>query len=169
MDGWTKVARLAMAGLVVAGLTAWAGPPGAGAAEQGRAPAPVEEHCVLVVLDQAPDGELRTTDPVCSTTRAGALQRVGTATLLADFPIGVHYDGAGFTGSSVTVMGSSCIGGWLNLPGSWNDRISSTLNGCPTIRHYQHVYLTPPSATTYSPGGNLGALSDEVSSIQYLG
>jgi hypothetical protein len=173
MQGWTKVVRPGLAGLVVMAATAWASAPGAGAVERSAPPAAAEEaeeeeHCVLVVLDQGPDGELRTADPVCGPTRPGALQRVGTATLLADFPIGVHYDGAGFTGSSVTVMGSGCTGGWLNLPGSWNDRISSTLHGCPTIRHYQHVYLTPPSVTTWSPGGNLGSLSNEVSSIQYL-
>jgi hypothetical protein len=167
MHGWTKLARLGLAALVT-GSTAWAALPPAGAAERGGPVGAAEEHCVLVVVDQAPDGELITADPVCRSTRGGALERAGRGTLLADFPIGVHYDGAGFTGSSVTVVGSACTGGWLNLPGSWNDRIASTLNGCPTIRHFQHVYLTPPSVTTHLPGGNLGSLSDEVSSIQYL-
>ena len=167
MQGWERARALGGAGLLVA-ATAMAGLP-ATAAGAGAGEPPAEEHCVLVVIGQAPDGELRTEPLVCSASRPAALRRAAPATpLAADFAIGVHYDGAGFTGSSVTVVGSSCIGGWLNLPAAWNDRISSTLNGCPQIRHFLHVNLAGTSASTFSPGGNLGALSNEASSIQYL-
>src|SRR5690606_8486404 len=107
---------------------------------------------------------------VCATSQAAALEAAGVPiTALADWPIGIHYDGANFTGDSVTVVGADCTGGWLNLPGSWNDRISSTLHGCPHIKHHLHVNLTGTSQTTSAPGGNLGStLNNEVSSIQYL-
>ena len=166
MHGWKRAA-----GRAAAGLLALAAPLVGGAGPASGDPHPragAEEHCVLVVIGQQPDGELLTAPLVCSPTQAAALARARDRSPLADFPIGVHYDGAGFTGSSVTVVGSSCIGGWLNLPAAWNDRVSSTLNGCPQIKHYLHVNLGGTTSTTFSPGGNLGALSDEVSSIQYL-
>jgi hypothetical protein len=168
MHDWERARILLGAGLLVA-ATAVTTLPTAAVAGAGVAGPPAEEHCVLVVAGQAPDGELLTEPLVCSASRPAALRRAeeGTA-LAADFAIGVHYDGAGFTGSSVTVVGSSCIGGWLNLPAAWNDRISSTANGCPQIRHFLHVNLAGTSASTFSPGGNLGALSNEASSIQYL-
>lgn len=134
------------------------------------APPDGEEHCVLVVVDKAPDGELKTAPMVCDSSRSRALAAAGVPTArLADWAIGTHYDGAGFTGASVTVVGADCTGGWLNLPASWNDRISSTLHGCARIKHHLHVNLTGTSQTTYAPGSNLNStLDDETSSIQYL-
>jgi hypothetical protein len=141
--------------------------PAAGAA---RAPAsPPEEHCVVQVVGQdAATGEVRLSDLTCDRTRDVALRRAGAATAAADHPIGVHFDGAGYTGSSLTVVGADCTGGWLNLPAAWNNRISSTLNGCPRIRHFDGANLTPPEQTTLSPGGNLLSLNNKASSIQYL-
>jgi hypothetical protein len=105
----------------------------------------------------------------CATSQARALRRAGVApAALATFSIGVHYDGFDLTGSSLTVVGVDCLGGWLNLPSTWNNRISSTLNGCPRIRHYDGVNLGTPQETTFSPGGNLGALNNIASSVQYL-
>jgi hypothetical protein len=152
--------------LVTAVLVAAATGPGSGAA----AAAPeAEEHCVLRVVAPAADGGLRTAPMVCSASREVALARAATTATAADWAIGVHYDGAGFTGSSVTVVGADCTGGWLNLPANWNDRISSTLHGCPHIRHFVHANLTGPAQTTAEPGANLGpTLNNEVSSIQYL-
>jgi hypothetical protein len=113
-------------------------------------------------------GELRTAPLVCGPTRARALRRARVADSPTTFAIGVHYDGADLTGSSLTVVGADCLGGWLNLPSTWNNRISSTLHGCPRIRHYDGVNLGTPQETTYSPGGNLGPLNNIASSVQYL-
>jgi hypothetical protein len=94
--------------------------------------------------------------------------RASGATALVDWPIGVHYDGASLTGSSLTVMGADCTGGWLNAPAGWSNRISSTAHGCPRIRHYDGYWLVSPEETTLWPGGNLLALNNRTSSIQYL-
>jgi hypothetical protein len=66
--------------------------------------------------------------------------------------IGVHYDAANGLGSSLTVNGSNCIGGGLNVPLSWNDRISSTLNGCPTIQHFENTNYAGGSFFSYGSG-----------------
>ena len=134
----------------------------------GATAAPREEHCVVRVLGQRPTGELETTAPTCAPTRDQALARSG-ATADADVPIGYHYDGVDLTGSSFTVVGSSCVGGWLNLPATWVNRVSSTLHGCPHIRHFDGNNLTGASQMTVYPGGNLAAaMNNKTNSIQYL-
>jgi len=139
----------------------------------------VEDHCVVRVVDQLDSGELVVSEPDCYSTfdaamaaegvdawGEGASARVESAA--ATFTIGTHYDGAGFTGSSMSVVGSNCAGGWVNVASNWNNRISSTLNGCPRIRHYSGYSLTGSFESTLSPGGNLGPLNNQTSSLQYL-
>lgn len=133
----------------------------------GGAPAPPEEHCVVRVTGQAPTGQLQLTRPVCAPTRGAAVRAAGPSAT-ADWAIGTHFDGAGLTGSSLTVYGADCTGGWLNLPAGWSNRISSTAHGCPRIRHYDGFWLISPEETTLWPGGNLVALNNRPSSIQYL-
>ena len=71
---------------------------------------------------------------------------------LTDGIIGVHYDANNGTGSALTVNGSTCNGGGLNVPVSWNDRISSTYNGCGTITHYENTNYGGSSLTTFGSG-----------------
>jgi hypothetical protein len=135
-------------------------------ADHGAA-APREEHCVVRIVGQAPDGELRTTTPTCKPTRSAALGASG-ARAAGDFPIGYHYDGYSLTGSSFVVVGTGCIGGWLNLPPEWINRVSSTLHGCGHIRHFDKYDLVSPNQMTIYPGGNLLSLNNRTNSIQYL-
>jgi hypothetical protein len=90
------------------------------------------------------------------------------AARMSSFTIGVHFDGFSFTGDSFTVVGDDCSGGWLNLSASWVNRISSTMHGCPRIRHFDGYNLTFTSQTTVAPGGNLLLLANATNSIQYL-
>lgn len=137
-----------------------------GTATPGAA-APREEHCVVHVVGRAADGALVTTTPVCAASLTTARSAAGVSA--ADWVIGQHFDGQNLTGSSFQVVGDSCIGGWLNLPGTWINRVSSTYNGCPLIRHFDGYNLTGTSASTVHPGGNLpAALNNKTNSIQYL-
>jgi hypothetical protein len=163
-------AALAARLLAVAAVLA-AGAAGIGLAEPAgaRAAPGAEEHCVLRVVGQDPaTGELQTGPMTCASTRSAALQRSGAELAADDWPIGIHFDGLSLTGSSLTVVGNSCIGGWLNVPAAWNNRISSTWNGCPRIRHYDGANLVVPEQTVLAPGGNLLSLDNKTSSIQYL-
>lgn len=121
------------------------------------------EHCVVTVTGVAPSGELEVGEPTCHATPEAAL-----AAAAASDVIGIHYDGFNFTGSSFTVVGDSCIGGYLNLSSTWNNRVSSTWNGCPRVRHWDGYDLTGIAQTTLAPGGNLSTLNNKASSIQYL-
>jgi len=127
-----------------------------------------EEHCVVRVVGIKPSGELITTKPECSTTRAAAMARATQRGQLSSFAIGIHFDGASFTGDTFTVVGDDCTGGWLNLSAAWINRVSSTLHGCPRIRHFDGYNLTSSFQTTNWPGGNLTALNNATNSIQYL-
>ena len=88
--------------------------------------------------------------------------------LASDFIIGIHYDGLNWTGSTMTVVGSNCSGGWLNVSDAWNNRIRSTQNGCYRIRHFDGYNLTGSFEATFSPGANLTFMDRNTSSIQYL-
>jgi hypothetical protein len=67
------------------------------------------------------------------------------------------------------VVGANCVGGWLNLPPEWINRVSSTLHGCGHIRHFDGYNLVSPNQMTIYPGGNLAAsMNNRTNSIQYL-
>lgn len=137
-----------------------------------------DNHCVVHVIGQQRSGELIVTDPVCYSSLDAAMEKEGVGAwgpdasqseaAVATFTIGIHYDGFNFTGSSMSVVGSNCLGGWLNVSAAWNNRISSTEHGCPRIRHYSGFNLTGSTQTTYAPGANLSSLNNLTSSIQYL-
>ncbi len=113
-----------------------------------------ESHCVVVVEGQKSTGELVMGDPVCfgsfseafeeTTGQAVPAGTVGAdvftdtqiAALAASFTIGIHYSGTNGSGSSISVVGDSCVGGWWNTPPAWSNQISSSYNGCPVLRYY---------------------------------
>lgn len=143
------------------------------AALQPVEPQPVEpqpvEHCVAVVVGQHPDGEFVLSEIVCHEERATAVRSAraahGTARSMA---IGIHYDLHNLGGSSFTVMGDNCLGGYLNMSAAWDNRVSSTLGGCPRIRHWTGANKTGSAQDTL-PHGNLAApVNNAVSSIQYM-
>lgn len=147
------------------------------------------EHCVVEVVDQKPDGELITTRPVCFRSSADAVAYASgglvtlkpgqnVPTLVANgglqstsgsFAIGIHYDGFNGTGSSITIMGSTCGGGWWNTSASWDNRISSSYNGCQRLAHHDYQNKGGPSQSTIGAGTthNLGTLNDRTESISY--
>lgn len=164
--GWVVAAGVVMAPHA---LGETAADPAARASAEVAAPA--EQHCVVQVLGQQQTGELRTSKAECATTRTQAMREAGVdlaSPAAVTSMIGAHYDGYAYTGSSFTVVGSDCAGGWLNLPAAWSNRVSSTMHGCPTIRHFDGFYRVTPEQTTTWPGANLFLLNDRTSSIQYL-
>jgi len=125
-----------------------------------------ESHCVVTTGGQQSDGELITTDMECFDTFPDAMASASNGSLLlppdasgsvlftdsgvsvmaSTFTLGVHFDGYSGTGSSITVVGSSCTGGYWNTPAWFDNRISSSYNGCARLKHYNYAnasgYLT---------------------------
>ena len=156
-----------------------------------------DEHCLITTEEPTRGTELVVVDVECFRTFAEVLTRVGasseirervsepaqlTAEDMEDLSpgggdekasaqsasiIGIHYDGASFSGSSFSVSGSNCSGGYLNVSSTWNNRVSSTANGCPTIRHYDGYNLIGTNQSTTGFGGNLTYMDNRTSSIQY--
>lgn len=81
--------------------------------------------------------------------------------------LGIHFDGTNYSGSSFAVVGSDCGGGYVNMSTAWDDRVSSTANGCPQVDHFTNPNLVGVSESTTGSGGNLLILSNLVSSIRY--
>jgi hypothetical protein len=162
---------------------------GAGSAV-GTQPSDDGEHCVIEVIGQMKSGELVMSDPVCFDTFAQATFAASSgavrvrsdttpvdlfttqdfAVALSSFTLGVHYDGSSGAGSSITVVGSSCSGGYWNTTEVWDNRISSTWNGCYRIKHHDLPAMGGAYASTYGVGAvhNVpSALNNAAESISY--
>lgn len=138
------------------------------------------DHCVLTVIGQRRSGEYITTT-ACYDTFPDAMASVGITTNAKhprDFHyspmsgdptiIAIHYDYFGLSGPSVSVAGTTCSGGYVNLPTVWRNRVSSTYTAvCSTIVHFDGLNKTGASEALYQ-SGNLDLLNNKADSIQYL-
>lgn len=131
-----------------------------------RSAVATESHCVVTTVGQQSDGELITTDMECFDTFPDAMASASNGSLLlpadssgsvlftdpdvsamaSTFTLGIHFDGYSGTGSSITVVGSSCTGGYWNSPAWFDNKTSSSYNGCARLKHYNYAnasgYLT---------------------------
>lgn len=145
------------------------------------------QSCTITTHGVNEKGELiwdQRNDYKCYDTFSASLEAAGIANVsadvtpatagrylaLANFVLGVHYDGASGTGTALTVTGSVCGGGGLNVPTAWNDRISSTWNGCPNIVHWEHFGYAGSAFTTLGAGNLInitGYMDNRTTSIKY--
>lgn len=145
---------------------------------------PAEEHCLVNVLGQEANGRYLTDEPTCYPTFAEVLAAIGggsgarsarsavlgapifapmSSTLLAR-----HFDGANQTGSSITVNGVACDGGYVNLSSTWVNRISSATNSCPNVNYYDGFDKTGSSEFTSGLGNkSLSTLNNAANSVGY--
>ncbi len=152
----------------------------------------VEEHCVVEVIEQGPDGELITTAPLCFESFPEAIAEASdgavrlapgangsvlfsypeVARAVSSFTLGIHFDGRNGSGSSISVSGSTCSGGWWNTSSGWSNRISSSFNGCYRLRHYDDANRGGSYTDTTGAGAthNLASWMDNrTESVAYLG
>jgi hypothetical protein len=165
--------------LVVAGaLTMVPQPAGASA---GTSTKTAVTHCVVYVVGQTEDGEYLLSDEECYSDFGSAMQAAGLgsgATTVAkaesiaasiQSTLAVHYDGANYTGSSFSVSGVDCLGGYINMSATWDNRVSSTFSTfCPRVRHWTGANTTGSYQDTLSSGNLSSPVNNAVSSIQYL-
>lgn len=150
-----------------------------------------EAHCVFLVADQAPDGELALESLGCSPTFAEAMavasggalslspdtpgeavfSDTAIAQAVSSFTLGIHFDGYNGTGSSITVVGTSCSGGWWNAPAWFDNLTSSSYLGCYRLVHYDYANLGGASVHTVGAGAtrNLTTFNNRTGSVQYFG
>ncbi len=145
-------------------------------------------HCVAHIVGKDEQSEMLTLGPErCFQQEMEASEFAGVGAVsgsggeASSFSIGVHYDGRGYTGASLRIVGTDCAGGGISLYlTAWDDVISSTLNGCPVIEHYAGRFFRPGGPgtplffdfgdrheDTLSPGGDLDELDNLVSGILY--
>ncbi len=152
------------------------------AAAQERSARPTEEHCVVGVTGVRRSGELVISEPECFGTLAEALAAVPTVELgpeialsplfqaqldAASVVLSTHFDGSNRTGSSLTIAGTECGGGYVNLSSAWVNRISSTSNGCSTVRFFDGFDKSGATEVTGLSTVNLGGLDNAANSVQY--
>lgn len=148
-----------------------------------------ETHCIVDVIGELPGGELIVSEPRCYPTFSQAVSDVSqgsirltsatggdvlfndeqVAAAYATFTLGTHFDGSNGSGSSISIVGSSCGGGYWNASSSWQNRISSTWNGCGRLRHYDAPNKAGAYEDTYGAGttDNLYSLNNKTESVAY--
>ena len=138
-------------------------------------------HCVVSVIDQLESGEFVLSDEECYSDFGSAMESLGlgesaatpaqaqAAAFSIQSTLATHYDGASYTGSSFSVLGFNCLGGYVNMSASWDNRVSSTYSSfCPRVRHWTGVNLSGQYQDTLSSGNLSSPVNNTVSSIQYL-
>lgn len=152
----------------------------------GSDSADVESHCVAFVVGQRPDGELILSAPDCfsdelsadvwaayglpaSTSGTTTAESSGVYATSSTFTLGRHYDGYNGSGSSIRIVGSSCTGGYWNTSSSWDNRISSSYNGCSQLKHWDLPYKNGMAESTYGSGttDNLSYMNNLTESVSY--
>ena len=139
-------------------------------------------HCVSFVSpDEQDPSQLLPSDETCykEEPEISDLDAAGSGAASAQSSsrnviLGKHYDYFGYGGPSLTVVGKgSCAGGGITLTGGrWDNRISSTRNGCSVIEHYTYsrpFVFSGAKQNTYGYGGNLNLVNNSVSGILYKG
>lgn len=151
-------------------------------------------HCVVRVVDQSTEGEFifgptncfdtlvlamdfatgeqLVEDGVSTSSDASRMADPTAGAVSSTFTLGTHFDGSNGTGSSISVVGSSCIGGWWNTGGSWANRISSSWNGCYRLRHYDKPNKVGTWADTTGVGQTKNVpslMNNRTESVAYFG
>jgi hypothetical protein len=96
---------------------------------------------------------------------------MAATTASSSFVIGIHFTGSRGTGSSVTLTGSNCSGGYWNASSSWRNVISSSYNGCARLAHYSELYISGSRFDTRTSGQTddiTGYMDNRTKSIRYL-
>lgn len=169
--------------MVVAAIAAATLTPSAAAA-RGVEVTEIETHCVVRITAQAEDGEFQMSSPECHPTKKEAAQAAAEPFLnpqaadlgsrvfaMSSFTLGIHYDGYNGSGSSITVVGSSCSGGYWNTPTWFDNRETSTYNGCYRLRHYDKPGKSGYYTNTYGAGttDNLSSwMNNRTESVAYF-
>ncbi|MCP3974786.1 MAG: hypothetical protein GY720_09860 [bacterium] len=154
------------------------------AAARGAEVTEIEIHCVVYVTSQAEDGEYRMSSPECHPTKEEAARAAAEPFLrpqaadldsgifaMSSFTLGIHYDGSNGSGSSIRVVGTSCTGGHWNTPHWFDNRESSSCNGCYRLRHYDKPAKKGSGTNTYGAGttDNLASwMNNRTESVAYF-
>lgn len=148
----------------------------------------IERHCVVHTTGLEADGRLITGAQDCFETFSEAmfalsegsirlpyetpvtvLESAPSAMAASSFTLGIHYDYFNGGGSSISVVGSSCVGGWWNTPSWFDNRESSSYNGCNRLKHWDYANKRGSYQSTWTVGqtDNLTYMSNRVESVSY--
>lgn len=136
-----------------------------------------ETHCVLRMDAAADSSRAKKADLNCYPTLAEALAESGPpiqepngtkerSAALAASTIAIHFDGRNNSGSSISISGTECSGGHVNLTNDWVNRIRSTANFCPTVKFFDGFDKSGDAEAT-SGITNLGPLDRRANSVSY--
>jgi len=173
-----RTAPVAATAATAAALVLGAVPADVGATEE-------LEHCIIEVIGIEETGEFITAPPQCFASLGESLRAQGVDVpasrtelsmddvigedllAAASFTLAVHYNFANLTGASISITGTDCGGGYLNLDAGWIDRITSTYNACTNVTFYDGYDKSGTPESTGWGSHNLAGLNNAANSVSY--
>ena len=146
-----------------------------GIEERPDQPKNQEQHCVVEVIG-VEDGEFVMGKEVCfgskdEATRQAAASSAGGGIALAasSTTIGIHYTSTSYSGSSITIIGTTCSGGVWRPSGSWNNNIESSRHYCggSATRFYDSSRCSGTSSAIYNSSTTLSWMNNRTSCVRY--
>jgi len=137
----------------------------------GPAIRPVDRHCVVDVVSIR-GGVMETGPEVCFPSEADAdafAASSGRSSRSVSNIIGRHYTNLGYSGSSITIIGTTCGGGVWYPTGSWDNNIESSRHYCggvPTT-FYDSANCSTGAYPIYFQTSSLGWMSNRASCVRY--
>ncbi len=128
-----------------------------------------ETHCIVELNDTSADNST-TSSQQCFASEAAVDRHLGgNLQVSSSNVIGRHYSGTSYSGSTVTIMGTTCSGGVWYATGSWNNNIESTKNYCGSTgtRFYNSSSCTGSSRLVTSQQATLGWMNNLTSCVRY--
>lgn len=141
-----------------------------------EAPLPqAEQHCLATVasnsrgvIEIGPQTCFETEKEVDGFIRDGR-NTSAAASRSSSQTIGRHYTNTGYSGSSITIVGTGCSGGTWNPSGGWNNNIESSKNYCggSGTKFYNSSSCSGSGKTIYGNKTSLGWMNNKTSCVRY--
>ena len=163
------VRYLVAAALAIGVLAVVASPAGAVAKSSEKV---AERHCVAVVAatEQLSSRQETASPETCFDSEAAVDSYLGDGVQRSSSNvIGRHYMGTSYTGSSITIVGTTCGGGVWYATGSWNNNIESTKEYCGSAgtRFYDSSSCSGSYRFVDADQATLGWMNNRTSCVRY--
>jgi len=137
----------------------------------GPAVRPVDRHCVVDVVSIS-GGVMETGPEVCFPSEADAdafAAFSGRSSRSVSNIIGRHYTSLGYSGSSITIVGTTCGGGVWYPTGYWGNNLESSRHYCggvPTT-FYDSANCSTGAYPIFYQSSSLGWMNNRASCVRY--
>lgn len=157
--------RIAIAMALIGAFVAAPSPAGA----KERVDTRVETHCIVELNDSSTADSTKSSRQCFSSEAAVDKHLDANSQRSSSNVIGRHYSSTSYSGSTITITGTTCSGGVWYATGSWNNNIESTRNYCGSAgtRFYNSSNCAGSNRFVTSQQSTLGWMNNLTSCVRY--